>query len=643
MCGLGGKAMTKITDKFWAGYLRLVKDTVVPFQWAALNDEEGIRVEVESTDAPIPTEKSHAIENLKIAAQLAKGEHQGYWFQDTDIYKWLEAVGHILNHFPDKDLEVLADGAIDLIEAAMEDDGYLNTYYQLRMPERKFKELHLSHEMYCCGHMIEAAVAYYAATGKDKILKLARKFADCIDANFGPEEGKLHGADGHQEIELALVKLYNVTGETRYLRLAQYLLDVRGTRPNFFTFESFYQPKYMQAHKQPKHQDEAVGHAVRLAYMCVGMADVAREAGDTELLAACKRIWENITTKRMYVIGGIGSTHHGEAFTFDYDLPNDIMYCETCASIGLVYFARAMLNHERDSKYADVMERALYNNAIAGMAADGKKYFYVNPLESQPEANAKSPNRGHVKSVRPDWFGCACCPPNLARTISSIEKYITTAENNELYTHLYIGYEGTHILGGKTFAIKQTVDFGESCHVSFEIEANEETAAGFNFRIPNWAGSREVRVNGDKVEEAVINHGYLCISRKWNGKEKIEIVFAMPVLQIAAHPKVRANTGKVAIQRGPFVYCLEEADNGANLHLVNITDDTVFTAKSADWLAVPLLQGAGLRQEISDNWEGALYAFDTKPQYIPVDITMIPYFAWANRGVGEMTVWVNKR
>ena len=629
--------MTKITDKFWAEYLRLVKDTVIPFQWAALNDDESVNVVVESTDAPIPTEKSHAIENLKIAAGWAKGEHQGYWFQDTDIYKWLEAVGYILNHYPDKDLEVLADGAIDLVEAAMEDDGYLNTYYQLRMPHRKFKELHMSHEMYCCGHLIEAAVAYHAATGKDKVLKLACKFADCIDANFGPEEGKLHGADGHQEIELALVKLYNVTNEPRYLKLAQYLLDVRGTEPNFFDFESFYTPTYLQAHKQPKHQDEAVGHAVRLAYMCVGMANVAYEASDAELLAACKRIWENITTKRMYVIGGIGSTHHGEAFTFDYDLPNDIMYCETCASIGLAYFANAMLQHEKDSKYADVMERALYNNAIAGMAKDGKKYFYVNPLESQPEANAKSPNRGHVKSVRPDWFGCACCPPNLARTISSVEKYITTAKNTELYTHLYIGYERELA----DMSMKQAVDFGDVCNVSFEISMHNETDRTFNFRVPNWAGSYEVRINGKKAEAPVAN-SYLKINKKWNGDEKIEITFTLPVLQVTAHPKVRANTGKVAIQRGPFVYCLEEADNGADLHLISITDETVFAVKRADWLVLPVLQGGGKRLDISDSWQDNLYAFDAKPQYKDVDITMIPYFAWANRGEGEMAVWVNK-
>jgi len=634
--------MTKITDKFWASYLQLVKDTVVPFQWAALNDDASVNVVVESTAAPIPTEKSHAIENLKIAAGLAEGEHHGYWFQDTDIYKWLEAVGYILNHFPDEDLEVLADGAIDLIEAAMEDDGYLNTYYQLRMPERKFKELHMSHEMYCCGHMIEAAVAYFNATGKDKILKLACKFADCIDANFGPEEGKLHGADGHQEIELALVKLYQTTGEARYLRLAQYLLDVRGQEPNFFTFESFYTGTYMQAHKQPKHQDEAVGHAVRLAYMCVGMADVALASGDDELLGACKRIWENITTKRMYVIGGIGSTHHGEAFTFDYDLPNDIMYCETCASIGLVYFARAMLAHERHSKYADVMERALYNNAIAGMASDGKKYFYVNPLESQPEANEKSPNRGHVKSTRPDWFGCACCPPNLARTISSIEKYITTVADDELYTHLYIGHETDYRLGGADFAIKQTVNFGDTCSVNFEVSGAQEANAAFNFRVPNWSGGYVLSIGGEKAEHEVHN-GYIRISKNWQGKETIEITFTMPVLQITAHPKVRANTGKVAVQRGPFVYCLEEADNGANLHLINITEETVFAAKSVDWLIPPVLTAKGQRLEISDSWQGELYAFDAKPQYVSVDFTMIPYFAWANRGAGEMAVWVNKR
>ncbi|MCL2579615.1 MAG: glycoside hydrolase family 127 protein [Oscillospiraceae bacterium] len=631
----------KIHDSFWSGYLRLIKGTVLPFQWSALNDEEGIRVEIENSDAPIPTEKSHAIANLKIAAGLASGTHQGYWFQDTDVYKWLEGVGHILNHFPDKELETLADEAIDLIEAAMEPDGYLNTFYQLRTPELKFKQLHLSHEMYCCGHLIEAAVAYYTATGKDKILRLACKFADCIDQNFGPEEHKRHGTDGHQEIEPALVKLYQLTGEEKYLKLAGYLLDVRG--PDCFDFESFYTPKYLQAYARPKEQETAEGHAVRMMYMLTGMAETALHTGDGEMLAACHRIWENITTRRMYITGGIGSTNIGEAFTFDYDLPNDTMYCETCASIGLIYFARAMLNHEQDSRYADVMERALYNNALAGMGRDGKQYFYVNPLESFPAANQNSPNRGHVKSTRPDWFGCACCPPNLARTVSSIEKYMTSIAGGEYYTHLYIGYESEVSLGESSLTLRQEIAFDHRLDVTFTVDAKQPAGAVFNFRIPGWSRSFEACVNGKKLDNPQISHGYLKISKVWSGSETVTITFDAPVLQVSAHPFVRADAGKVAIQKGPFVYCLEEADNGDNLHLVRLTPETVFTETRPNPLYPPTLVCNGERLEVGGEWEGKLYACGQTPRYRPARLTFVPYYSWANRGVGEMLVWVSKR
>jgi len=641
--------MMKITDSFWAEYLRLVKQTVVPFQWKAINDDSSVRVEVESANAPIPTEKSHAIENLKIAAGLSEGKHVGYWFQDTDVYKWIESVGNIINHFPDKDLETLADSAIDLIEAAMESDGYLNTYYQIMAPERKFKDLHISHEMYCCGHLIEAALSYYNATGKDKILKLACKFADCLDANFGPEDGKLHTADGHQEIELALIKLYELTGEKRYLKLSEYLLDVRGSYPECFSYDYFarytpsFRPKYLQAHKQPKNQDTAEGHAVRLTYMCVGMAETALHSGDKKLLEACKRIWENITTRRMYVIGGIGSTSIGEAFSFDYDLPNDTMYCETCASIGLVYFARAMLNHEPDSKYSDVMERALFNNVIAGMGRDGKKYFYSNPLESVPQANELSPLKSHVKSSRPDWFGCACCPPNLARTISAIEKYIVSTTNGELYTHLYIGYDNELLLEDARFNIRQTVNYADKLKVQFEVTTKTSVSAAFNFRVPSWTSNYSVYLDGKKIEDIIINAGYIKIRKEWSGTEKVELTFDMPVLRIISHPKVRANIGKNAVQRGPFIYCAEESDNGPDLHLLRMTPETRFTEKQLDFIIPPALEATGERMLISDDWQKTLYVYDESPQYKPASFTMIPYFAWANREVGEMLVWLNTK
>jgi len=640
----------QITDPFWGNYLKLIKNEIIPFQWDVLNDQNNIEIQKERNEAGLPSDKSNAIENLKIAAGKSEGQHYGWWFQDTDVYKWLEAVAYSLKHEPDNELETLADTVVDLIGQAQEQDGYLNTYYQLKAPHLKFKRLFESHEHYCAGHLIEAAVAYYETTGKEKLLQIACKFADCIDQHFGPEEGKIHGADGHQELELALLKLYNCTKEEKYLKLSEYFLTIRGQDPEFYqkqllenieNGDSQGPPphinlEYLQAHQPPIEQTTAVGHAVRLGYMVTGMAEVAYHTGNQELFTACQKIWKNIVERRMYVTGGIGSTVHGEAFTLDYDLPNDTMYCETCAAISLMYFAHSMLKHESHSQYADILERALYNNVLSGMSLDGKKYFYVNPLESHPATNHSNPGKGHVKSTRPDWFGCACCPPNLARTISSIDKYIYTFNNQSIYTHLYLN----HTMKISNLTLAQEIDYGTQAKLSVNITASTSTHKALYFRIPNWTKTYRVYLNQKELNQVPVEQGYLKLEKVWQGTEQLEIHFEMPVLQITAHPKVRGNIGKRSIQRGPFIYCLEEADNGPDLASIHLTKNPEFLVKPhPELIGIPALEGNAEKLMITDNTQ--LYNYDVDPIYEPIKITMIPYYAWANRSVGEMQVWVN--
>ncbi|NOU93926.1 glycoside hydrolase family 127 protein [Paenibacillus sp. LMG 31456] len=642
-------ANVHIQDDFWSEYIRLVREVVIPYQWEALND----RVE--------GTEPSHAIQNFKIAAGLAQGEFYGMVFQDSDVAKWLEAVSYLLETKRDPDLEQLADEVIEIIAKAQQADGYLNTYFSLKEPDMKWMNLAECHELYCAGHLIEAAVAYYKATGKMKILDVACRLADCIDAVFGADVGKLHGYDGHQEIELALVKLYHATGKETYLSLSQYFLDERGTDPSFYEMEferrnrkihfgglnMIYDRSYSQAHLPVRMQKTAEGHAVRVAYMCSGMADVAAEKDDQELLEACRSLWNNIVTKRMYITGAIGSMAHGEAFSLDYDLPNDTVYAETCASIGLIFFAQRMLNIEAKSEYADVMEQALYNTVISGMSRDGRQFFYVNPLEVWPDACDSNKNLKHVKSQRQGWFGCACCPPNIARLLASLGHYVYSKKEKTLYAHLYIGSQIEIELDGHLVSLLQQSELPWKGDVRFAITVEGEAKFNLALRIPNWCKAAEVRVNGITIQlsdAAALVDGYVHINRVWRSGDTIELNLPMTVNRMKGHPLLRETIGKVALQRGPIVYCMEEADNGANLHQIVIErksqEQVQFDTKLLGGLQVLSI---GAHKELADGWEDdLLYKVDEDLRTEPITATFIPYFAWANRGRGEMVVWVRE-
>jgi len=704
----------KITDAFWGREQELVRTEVIPYQWEALNDR-------------IPdAAPSYCMRNFKIAGRLMKEKREqgaafvppaytfrgfetlpedpknpdpdkfyGFVFQDSDFAKWIEAVGYSLINHPDPELERIADEAIDIVCAAQAENGYLDTYYIINGMDRIFTNLRSHHELYCFGHLLEGAISYVQATGKDKLLKAAEKYADFVCTKFGPEEGKCKGYPGHEIAEMALARLYELTGKKKYLELSCFFLNMRGRRPYYFDSEekeraeyegrSYREPddklryKYHQAHIPVREQSEAVGHAVRAVYLYSGMADVARLTGDDEMFAACKRLWDSITKEKLYITGGIGGTPVEEAFSFPYDLPNDTAYSETCAAIGLAFFARRMLEIQADNRYGDCMEQALYNTILAGMALDGKSFFYVNPLEVFPDACKKDAHKRHVTPVRQKWFGCACCPPNLARIVSSLGAYIYTQNDNTLYTHLYVGSELSVKLGGKDMDVKMESHFPWEGNVKATIHTeNTKDAAPHGtlaFRIPGWCKTAEVKVSGNirlvvadstikesgkpaRQIQSHLENGYLYLTAAWEDGDEIQLDLLMEVRCISANTKVRENVGKVAFTRGPICYCMEEIDNGKNLPLLRVNwENLVQTGKENREPYHFRLSGAsvetstelghemrilkipGLRQSASGT-QATLYQDYVPAAETAVTLTFVPYYAWNNRGEGEMSVWV---
>jgi len=630
-------------EGFWAKRMEQVKEAVIPYQWQALEDK--------SPGAP----PSHAMENFRIAAGLAKGEFYGFVFQDSDVYKWLEAASYCLMSRPDPKLEKLADEVIDVIVKAQRPDGYLNTYFIIKEPKMRWKNLRDNHELYCAGHLIEAAVAHHQATGKRKLLDAACRLADHIDSLFGPEPGKKRGYPGHPEIELALVKLYRATGEERYLKLSKFFVDERGRKPLYFEIEAkergeerprwpFWTPAYCQAHAPVREQREAVGHAVRAMYLYSAMADLALETGDETLFAACERFWENVTKRRMYITGGVGSDASGEAFTFDYDLPNDRAYAETCASIGLVFWAHRMLRLDTERKYADVMERALYNGVLGGISLDGTKYFYTNPLEVWPEACQNRHDLRHIVIERQPWFNCACCPPNIARLLASIPQYVYSQEKNAVYVHLFAASEATVELPGGRVTLIQETDYPWEEEVAFRVRPDKPFVFTLAVRIPGWCRDPRLRINGDDVDLAsLMEKGYARIRGKWHGGDRVELLLPMPIERVHAHPEVRAAAGKVAIMRGPIVYCLEEIDNGPNLAQIVLPRKAELTVESKDPALgdAVVIRGVALRADTSA-WGSSLYA-PAECERKATSITAVPYYTWCNRKSGEMAVWIRER
>ena len=624
----------KSRQGFLYEYQKLIKEVVIPYQYAVLNDEvEGV-------------EKSHVIANFENAAKVLKGESgvefYGMVFQDSDAAKWIEAAAYSLVEFPDEELEKKVDDLIDKIADAQEEDGYLNTYYTINDRKKRWTNLLEGHELYCSGHMMEAAVAYYEATGKDKLLKVMEKNAEHIYQHFITE--KHEGYPGHPEVELALLRMYQATGNEKCYELAKHFIDVRGVDPHFYEKEEEKRDwtvwgndakngEYQQSGKPVREQEKATGHSVRAVYLYTGMADLASRTEDEELMAACKRLWDNITTKRMYVTGGIGSTVEGEAFTVDYDLPNDTAYAETCASIGLMFFASRMLESEVDSGYADVMERAFYNTVLAGMQLDGKRFFYVNPLEVIPGISGKAITHRHDLPERPGWYSCACCPPNTARLIASYGKYAYGENETTAFCHLFAEGEVTFENG---MVLSCQTNYPYDFTVTYQVVKGGKTLAA---RRPDWSEKFVITVNG-KETEGKTEKGYVYLEDLKDGDE-VTVLLDDEIKRIYASSKVAENSECVAIQRGPLAYCAEGADNGQDVLSLSIKENGKI--KVTDELAAELLGAVKLEAEgyrIKET-EG-LYSMK-KPQREECQITLIPYYAWGNRGLNQMRVWLPER
>jgi len=654
-----------VEDSFWSRETELVRKEVIPYQWEILNDRvpeatpsfcmhnfraagllgKKMRTLGRDFEPPRYTYKGFAVFPDK-KEDAKEDEFYGFLFQDSDFSKWIEAVGYSLAVHPDKELEKIADGAIDTVCAAQLPNGYLDTYYIINGMDKSFSDLRDHHELYCMGHLIEGAVAYYEATGKDKLLNAAKRFADYVYGVFGREEGKIHGYPGHEIAEMALFRLYETTGEERYRELAEYFIDQRGQEPLYFENEH---PEmkgrpdyYHQAHIPVREQTEAVGHAVRAVYLYSGMADMARITGDRELLGSCKALWDSIVNEKMYITGGIGATHIGESFSFPFDLPNDTAYAETCASIGLVFFARRMFSLEQSRKYTDIMELALYNGILSGMALDGKSFFYVNPLEVLPEACKKDERKEHVKPVRQKWFGCACCPPNIARLVSSVGAYAYGESDDTLFVHLYMGSKIRKNISGREIEITVKTDYPNSGKVGIDVKGAAGTGFRLALRIPGWTSDNYTCDTGS-LNDGTLDEGYLYIDGFKDDLHHVSLELEMKPRAVFADPRVSEDAQKIAFMRGPVVYCAEEKDNGKNLKSIVISrpvDIKEKTDSEFGFESVSLEVSAARRSfEGAEFFESTLYKDYSDVSEDPVDLKLIPYALWANRGEGEMSVY----
>jgi DUF1680 family protein len=611
----------RITDSFWGPRIETNRTVTIPYA-LKLCQETG------------------RIANFEIAGGLKEGSFcSKYPFDDSDVYKIIEGASYSLTVHPDSGLEKQVDDIIATIAAAQEPDGYLYTARTIDpqhppvdwVGKERWSNLYMSHELYNAGHLYEAAVAYYQATGKKNLLDVALKNADLVANIFGP--GKRHGAPGHQEVEIGLVRLYRLTGRKKYLALAKFFLDERGNAKDRKLYG-----EYSQDHKPVTEQSEAVGHAVRATYMYSGMADVAALTGDTAYIEAIDRIWENVVFKKMYVTGGIGAAGGIEGFGGDYELPNAQAYCETCASIGNALWNERMFLLHGESKYIDVLERVLYNGFLSGISLGGDKFFYPNPLESFGQYH------------RSAWFNCACCPSNITRFIPSIPGYIYAQGNDSLYVNLFVASEAHLELRGHKVSLQQETQYPWDGNVKITVNPEKTAKFAVNVRIPGWAIGQPVpsdlyrylgksgeavviRVNGADIP-LDISQGYVRVQRTWKPGDTIEASFPMAVHRILANPAVKDDSGKVALERGPIVYCAEWPDNGGHVSNLVLENSVPLNAERRDNLldGVTVIKGAALAL-YEDNSSGPALA---KTE----EFIAIPYYAWAHRGEGEMTVWL---
>lgn len=608
----------RVTDSFWGQRLRASREVTIPLAFSKCESEGRYENFVKA---------AHPSDDYKVG---------GFSFDDTDVYKTIEGASYSLQTYPDKRLEQYIDSVLLIVAGAQEPDGYLYTARTMNPKhphdwagkERWEAVEVLSHEFYNLGHMVEGAVAHYQATGKRNFLDIAIRYADCVCANIGDKPGQLRLVPGHQIAEMALVRLYLATGDEKYLEQAKFFLEARGTTSR--------KDAYSQAHKPVLEQDEAVGHAVRATYMYAGMADVAAVTGDSAYIHAIDRIWENIVGKKLYITGGIGARHQGEAFGDNYELPNLSAYCETCAAIGNVYTNYRLFLLHGDAKYFDVLERTLYNGLIAGVSLDGGSFFYPNPLSSTGGYSRKP------------WFGCACCPSNISRFIPSLPGYVYAVKDASVYVNLFLSNRATLKVDKKEVVLEQQTSYPWNGDVRLKVAKGNQTFA-MNIRIPGWVRGSvvpgdlytyadnqslaySVSVNGQKVEGELVN-GYLSIRRKWKKGDVVDIHFDMQPRVVKARPEVEADRGRVAVERGPLVYCAEWPDNDFNVHNILLNQRPTFQVTEKP----DLLNGIRV---ITTGVQCLSYGTDGKLALKDATLTLIPYYAWAHRGEGDMDVWL---
>jgi DUF1680 family protein len=578
------------------------------------------------------------LDNLRIAAGRSTGRYRGPVFMDSDVYKWLEAAAYEVARVPGDALRSTIDTTIELVGAAQGADGYLNSHYQVAEPGRRWTDFAQGHELYCAGHLFQAAVAHRRATGDDGLLRIARRFAECIDAVFGP--GRRAATPGHPEIEMGLVELYRETGERRYLDLARFFVDQRGRGllgPGRFNSSAYYQDRV-----PVREASEVEGHAVRATYLATGVADLYLETGDPALLAALNRQWDDLVRHKLYVTGGIGARHLAEALGQPYELPSELAYSETCAAIGSIMWSWRMLLATGESRFADLIERTLYNALLGGVSLDGQRYFYVNPLASNGADERLS--RGGCR--RKEWHLVACCPPNVMRLVASLGHYVATRDPSGLQIHQYGSARIVTELGsGSTVALRMETAYPWEGRIRLAIEEGSGVPWTLGLRVPGWCRGVAVRLDDREVEVTPDASGYLRLDRAWARGDSVELDLAMEPRLVEAHPWIEATRGRVAIERGPLVYCLEQADHpGAPVADLEIDPAAPLTSRwDGDLLGgVAVVRASGFQVDTA-SWHHQLYR-PARPGPAAarqrVELTAIPYYAWANREPGAMRVWI---
>ena len=598
----------RLSDGFWEPRRRVNREVTLPAQHHHL-------------------EETGRLDNFRRAAGKIGGPYRGLFFNDSDIYKWLEAASWTLAADPDPELERTAESVVAEVEDAQQPDGYLDTYFVLERAPERWMDLANKHELYCAGHLIQAAVANHRATGSERLLDVARRLADHVLDTFGPEQAR-QGTDGHPEIEMSLVELARDTGDSKYLEGARYFLDVRGRGLAGGD-------EYRQDHRPFRELERMVGHAVRAVYLNAGAADVYAETGEPALLETLERLWSDMTTRRMYVTGGIGSRYEGEAFGADYELPNARAYAETCAAIGSVMWNWRMLMLGGDARYADLIENALYNAVLPGLSLDGQTYFYQNPLADDGTHR------------RQPWFGCACCPPNVARLLASLPGYFYSVSEGRVWVHLYAeGEANIRTRENRTIRLRQHTGYPWDGEVEIRVEGEGEVA--LMLRVPSWCEEGcTIEVNGEPVAPPALPGRYAEVRREWRAGDAVCLRYPMPVRLVECHPYVAENSGRVAVIRGPLLYCVEQADNpGIDLRDVVLPTDAALTVSSRPDLlgGVIGLSAPAAVVAPEKGWEDRLYRARrdrVRGRRIgAVQLVAVPYYTWANREPGAMQVWL---